>query len=95
MELTTQQKSDLETLYQIADRVCEIYGMVKKLADRYNFPKTNKAGFFSDCTDLNSNIFLLCNWIVSPSAETFLPFIQSRHNAAFCTLSTYLQDHDN
>ena len=88
--LTPKQKSDLETLYEVSDKINELYGIINRIAETHSFPKTNKAGFFSDCTDLSNNVFLLANWIISPSAQTFLPEIQRRHNHAFNALVTHL-----
>ena len=93
MEIADSKKqSDLETLYSVSEKVTELYATVKRIADSYGYPKTNKAGFFSDCTDLQSNVYLLANWIISPSAQNLLPFIQSKHNHAFATLCQHLND---
>lgn len=90
--LTPKQREDLETLYKVSDQVTEIYGILSRIGEFYHFPKTNTAGFFSDCTDLTSNIYLLANFIVKPSARTLLPDIQRLHNAAFATMCTRLHE---
>ena len=74
------QSKNIDSLFDCAEATNNIFAVVYKIANNYNYPKAAQNEIVEAVQNLNNQIFRVCNYIYNPDAEKFIDAVAEKEN---------------
>jgi hypothetical protein len=74
------KSKNIDSLFDCAETTNNIFAVVYRIANNYNYPKSAQKEIVEAVQNLNNQIFRVCNFIYNPDAENFIDAVAEKEN---------------
>lgn len=78
--MTDLQSRNIDSLFDCAETTNNIFAVVYRIANNYNYPDAAQKEILEAAQNLNNQIFRVCNFIYNPDAENFIDAVAEKQN---------------
>ena len=78
--MTGLQSRNIDSLFDCAETTNNIFAVVYRIANNYNYPEAAQKEILEAAQNLNNQIFRVCNFIYNPDAENFIDAVAEKEN---------------
>lgn len=76
--MTDLQSRNIDSLFDCAETTNNIFAVVYRIANNYNYPEAAQKEILEAAQNLNNQIFRVCNFIYNPDAENFIDAVAEK-----------------